>query len=77
MLIIKLFTQKTHKKKIYKIFLINRKKNKILSQIGFYNPSTKQIKINKKLLTFYINYGVLVSNTLRHLLINNYLKLLN
>jgi small subunit ribosomal protein S16 len=62
-------------KPFYRIVLIQNKSKrdgKALKILGYYNPLTKKIKINKTLLYKYILIGAYPTNTIRHLIVKNF-----
>jgi len=57
----------------YKIVLsqaLTKRNGKFIQCLGFYNPFTKVIKINKNLVFKYLNTGAYPTNTVRHLIYN-------
>lgn len=57
---------------IYRIVVmksLTRRNGKAICNLGYYNPQTKLLKVNKKLLSKFIQYGAYPTNTIRHILL--------
>jgi small subunit ribosomal protein S16 len=50
---------------------LTRRDGKAICNLGFYNPQTKLLKFNKKLLLQNVKNGAQLTNTLRHIILNN------
>lgn len=71
MLKIKLKRNGRKKQPNYKIIInesLTKRDGKAFVELGFYNPFTKELSINKTLLYKYINYGAQPTKTVRYLI---------
>ena len=60
------------RKPIYRIVVMNnttKRDGKTIDEVGFYNPITKQIRLNVTKVINRLNQGVKPSNTVRNLLV--------
>jgi small subunit ribosomal protein S16 len=60
------------RKPIYRIVVMNnttKRDGKTIDEVGFYNPITKQIRVNVTKVINRLNQGVKPSNTVRSLLV--------
>ena len=60
------------RKPIYRIVVMNnttKRDGKTIDEVGFYNPITKQIRLNVTKVISRLNQGVKPSNTVRNLLV--------
>nr|BBH43099.1 ribosomal protein S16 [Spumella sp. NIES-1846] len=73
MLKIRLKILGTPKNKIYKIIVLDTKKNKIIKKLGNYNAQFKYFTCNKIELLKYLNNGAYVTSSLRYLISKYYL----
>lgn len=49
----------------------SRRDGKPIRELGFYNPITKELKLNIEKIRYYLNNGVQPTTTVRNLLIRN------
>ncbi|QJR44043.1 30S ribosomal protein S16 [Mycoplasma miroungirhinis] len=59
---------------IYKIIVADSRSprdGRFIEEVGFYNPHSKEIKLNEELITKWLNQGAQVSDTVRTLLKTN------
>jgi small subunit ribosomal protein S16 len=71
MLKIRLKREGRKKKPVYKIILsenLKKRDGKFSLIFGFYDPLKKYCRINKYLLTKYLNFGAYPTNTVRHII---------
>jgi small subunit ribosomal protein S16 len=55
----------------YKIVLmenLSKRDGKTFADLGYYNPLSKEIHVERELLHKYLNYGAQPTNSIRHLL---------
>jgi len=60
------------RKPIYRIVVMNnttKRDGKTIDEVGFYNPITKQIRLNVTKVLMRLNQGVQPTNTVRRLLV--------
>jgi small subunit ribosomal protein S16 len=73
MLIIRLFRTGKKRQPVYKIVVTEKKnapaKGRFVDQVGFYNPITKERKIDKEKVEYWISKGAQRSDTVTNLLI--------
>ena len=58
-------------KPFYRIVLmenLSKRDGKSIAELGYYDPLTKVIKIDKSTLSKYLNFGAYPSDTMRHLI---------
>ena len=58
-------------KPFYRIVLmenLSKRDGKSIAELGYYDPITKVIKIDKLLLSKYLNFGAYPTDTMRHLI---------
>lgn len=49
----------------------SRRDGKAIRELGFYNPITKELKLDTDKITFYLNSGVQPTETVRNLLVRS------
>lgn len=77
---LKLRLKRVGRKKLpsYKIIIIDSRKRRDgrpITEVGFYNPITKRVKINSILITERINQGMQVTKTAKKILEKNKVRL--
>lgn len=58
-------------KACYRIVVIEaltRREGKIIKNLGIYNPQKKYLKVNKKILIYYLQKGACPTNVIRHII---------
>jgi ribosomal protein S16 len=54
-------------KPYYELWVVCQKTRKSIKQIGYYNPWTKQLNVQKRIFWRYIQNGAYMTNCIRHL----------
>lgn len=59
---------------IYRVVVMeatSRRDGKAIQELGFYNPFTKQLNVDKQKVTYRLNTGVKPTKTVKNLLLKN------